>query len=182
MSCTCIFHYFNCFPSHLFGCSLSQSCAWHFTYYFNVIVLICLISSLLISPPSLSLSLSLFLLSFSQGKLYLDPKVERTLSSASFSNEQDIRESTEAVKKLHHVMRQELSQGVHVMQAVTDQNANFAKLSFNFGTKLKVIPSDLRYTVHHHCVDHSLSLSPSLSPPPSLPLSLSDSSLYHILS
>ena len=110
--------------------------------------------------------------------------MERTLSSASFSNEQDIRESTEAVKKLHHVMRQELSQGVHVMQAVTDQNANFAKLSFNFGTKLKVTPSDSQYAVHHHCVDHFLSLSLSFSPSllPSLSLSLSQTHLCTIFS
>ena len=97
-------------------------------------------------------------------------------------------------------MRQELSQGVHVMQAVTDQNANFAKLSFNFGTKLKVISSDLQYTVHHELLvivfDHflSLSLSPSLSLslplslpfspslPPSLSLSLSQAHLCTIFS
>uniref|UniRef100_A0A1X7VCF4 Exocyst complex component Sec3 PIP2-binding N-terminal domain-containing protein n=1 Tax=Amphimedon queenslandica TaxID=400682 RepID=A0A1X7VCF4_AMPQE len=70
-------------------------------------------------------------------KLYLEPRVERILSSASFHDEQNIRECTESVKKLHNVMRQELSQGVQVMQAVTDQNAHFSRLSFSFGARLK---------------------------------------------
>ena len=64
--------------------------------------------------------------------------MERILSSASFHTEQDIRECTDSVKKLHNVMRQELSQGVQVMQAVSDQNAHFSKLSFSFGARLKV--------------------------------------------
>ncbi len=35
-------------------------------------------------------------------------------------------------------MSQQLSQGVQIMQAVSDQKNYFSELSFNFGKKLKV--------------------------------------------
>jgi hypothetical protein len=70
-------------------------------------------------------------------KLYLDPKIEKTLKTCQLTGDSNIRTCTEAIKSLQRVMSQQLSPGVHIMQAVTDQNKYFTELSRNFGQRLQ---------------------------------------------
>ena len=54
------------------------------------------------------------------------------------TGDSNIRDCTKAVKDLHRVMSQQLSQGVQIMQAVSDQKNYFSELSFEFGRRLQV--------------------------------------------
>lgn len=60
------------------------------------------------------------------------------MRSSQLNGDHNIRECTNAVKDLHHVMSQQLSQGVQIMQAVSDQKNYFSELSFEFGRRLQV--------------------------------------------
>ena len=71
-----------------------------------------------------------------QNKLDLDPSVERILRNSSLSGTAAIRDCTNAAQALQDAVSRELSQGVSILQAVTDQKKLFATLSFTFGRRL----------------------------------------------
>ncbi len=64
--------------------------------------------------------------------------MEHVLRTPKLSSDSGIRDCSNAIQDLHYVMSQQLSQGVQIMQAVSDQKNYFSELSFNFGKKLKV--------------------------------------------
>ena len=92
-----------------------------------------------------------------QDKLNLDPRVERVLRTPKLTGDSDIKDCVNAVQDLHYVLSQQLSQGVQIMQAVSDQKNFFSELSFEFGKKLKVCIVHVQmylYNVHVHVKIH----------------------------
>lgn len=71
-----------------------------------------------------------------QNKLDLDPSVERILRESPLSGTAAIRDCTGAAQTLQEVINHELSQGISILQAVTEQKQFFANLSFTFGRRL----------------------------------------------
>ena len=58
------------------------------------------------------------------------------LENSPLTGSSNIRDCTNAVVTLQEAVNQELSQGVSILQAVTDQKQFFAGLSFTFGRRL----------------------------------------------
>ena len=71
-----------------------------------------------------------------QTKLDLDLLVESTLLEAPLSGASNIRDCTVAAETLQSAASQELSQGVFILQAVTERKDYFSKMSFEFGRRL----------------------------------------------
>jgi hypothetical protein len=69
-------------------------------------------------------------------KLDLDERVEHTLLNSPLSGISCIRDCTVAVTTLQNAAKFELSQGVSILQAVTERKQYFASLSFKFGRRL----------------------------------------------
>ena len=71
-----------------------------------------------------------------QGKLDLDARVETILQDTPLSGHSNIRDCEAAAQTLQEALRQELSPGISILQAVSEQKELFAKLSATFGRRL----------------------------------------------
>ena len=71
-----------------------------------------------------------------QTKLDLSPRIEDILKSSSLSGSSRISDCTKAARDLQKAMNEEFSQGVSILQAVSDQKQRFSGLSFEFSKRL----------------------------------------------
>lgn len=74
---------------------------------------------------------------FPQTKLDLNPRVEMVLQKCPLGTRSNVQDCVVAAQTLQRALNQELSQGVSILQAVTDQRAFFSNLSFAFGKRLQ---------------------------------------------
>ena len=73
---------------------------------------------------------------FMQTKLDLSPRIEDILKLSSLSGASKITDCTKAARDLQKAMNEEFSQGVSILQAVSDQKQRFSGLSFEFSKRL----------------------------------------------
>lgn len=73
---------------------------------------------------------------FLQSKLDLDSRVENILNDTSLTGPSNIRDCEAAAETLQQALRQDLSPGISILQAVSEQKELFAKLSATFGRRL----------------------------------------------
>ena len=71
-----------------------------------------------------------------QDKLDLDERVESILQETPLSGNSNIRDCEAAAETLQEALRQELSPGITILQANSEQKELFAKLSATFGRRL----------------------------------------------
>lgn len=72
-----------------------------------------------------------------QTKLDLNPRVEMVLRECPLGTRSNVHDCVAAAQTLQKALNQELSQGVSILQAVTDQRAFFSNLSVSFGRRLQ---------------------------------------------
>ncbi len=63
--------------------------------------------------------------------------METVLQECPLSSRTNIQDCVMAAKMLHDALCQELSQGLTIIQAVTDQTKFFSELSSSFGRRLQ---------------------------------------------
>ena len=93
--------------------------------FINVLTFECAQGTSTLPPPPLP-----------QTKLDLDPMVEKVLTESPLTGSSHLRDCTQAALTLQAAISQELSQGVSILQAVTEQKQFFSNLSFTFGRRL----------------------------------------------
>jgi hypothetical protein len=70
-------------------------------------------------------------------KLNLNPRVEVVLQECPLGTRSNVQDCVAASQTLQKALNQELSQGVSILQAVTDQTEFFSNLSVAFGKRLQ---------------------------------------------
>ena len=90
----------------------------------------------LTSLPSPLLPTPLLAIFTLQKKLDLSPRIEEILKSSPLVGSTKISDCTKAARDLQKAMNEEFSQGVPILQAVTEQKQRFSALSFEFCNRL----------------------------------------------
>ena len=72
-----------------------------------------------------------------QSKLDLEPQIEMVLQECPLGTRPNIQDCVMAAGLLQKALCQELSRGVAIIQAVTDQTELFSNLSCSFGKRLQ---------------------------------------------
>ena len=72
-----------------------------------------------------------------QIKLDLNPRVEMVLQECPLGTRSNVQDCASAAQTLQKAIGQELSLGVSILQAVTDQTTFFSSLSMAFGKRLQ---------------------------------------------
>ena len=72
-----------------------------------------------------------------QVKLDLNPRVEMVLQECPLGTRSNVQDCVNAAQTLQKAIGQELSLGVSILQAVTDQTTFFSSLSMAFGKRLQ---------------------------------------------
>lgn len=71
------------------------------------------------------------------------------LQECPLGSSSNVQDCVAAAQTLQQALCQELSQGLSILQAVTDQNAFFSNLSQDFGKRLQVhLTSQFTHEVH----------------------------------
>lgn len=86
-----------------------------------------------------------------QTKLDLNPRVEMVLQECPLGTRSNVQDCVAAAQTLQKALNQELSQGISILQSVTDQRAFFSNLSVAFGKRLQeYLAAQFVHNVSYH--------------------------------